>query len=703
MARKSAKILSGLLSELPAMTFKCRVDPQWTIIYVSEGSKELTGYSARDLVNNNSVAYVDLIHPTDRPVVRETIEESLAQGESYEVVYRLQGANGEKQVWERGHAYSGEEHSKGLEGVIMDITTRKEFISQGKTTPQISALMGIARDVASTLELEPLLGKILDKLNTVLEYDAASIMKLEGDVLNVSAYRGPIQQQKALEMSFPLQQAGANREVIRRKEPIVVGDIHSDEPLASEFRSAAGAELENAFSYLRCWLGVPLIYQDEVLGMLTLDHTEPNHYSYPDAEMAMAFANQVSLAIENARLYEREKERLATSEQKRLIAEGFRETVSALNSNQSLDMVLDTVLDQTFRTLGAGGAAIYQLERLETQPDLLLASIVSKNMPEEFTNVDSITFDKSKIHDQILQKLPLSIENLNNYEFSDRRLTSELKYLHQVIRQHFSAALAIPLNVQEELFGLVGLFYEQTRQFTDEEINAAVSFVDQAALAIENAQLNSKVEEAAIIEERNRMARELHDSVTQSLYSVTLFAEAAMRMADQSNLERVQDHLGSVQEMSQQALKEMRLLIYQLRDTREKGNNFEDRIKNRLETVERRSGVEFDLQVKGNLDLPGPMVEELYLITQEALNNAQKHAEASQVEVELQAEGPELKLRISDDGCGLDIEQARNSGGMGLQNMAERAEKIGGRFSVESDPGQGTSVFVTLSSEYNVK
>ena len=181
------------------------------------------------------------------------------------------------------------------------------------------------------------------------------------------------------------------------------------------------------------------------------------------------------------------------------------------------------------------------------------------------------------------------VENLSLEDVETHYVSDSMKNLGRVVQEKFGASIATPLVVGGELYGVIILYYEKPREFSDEAISLATSFADQASLAIENARLNKKVEEAAVIEERNRMARELHDSVTQSLYSVTLFAEAAKRMAEQDEPERVTSHLENVERMSQQALKEMRLLIYQTRSAGKENCCFEDKIKSRLETVERRS------------------------------------------------------------------------------------------------------------------
>ena len=411
--RDAQMILSGLVSELPGMVFRCRSDPWWTMTYLSEGCEKLTGYSSEELIDNRGRSYVQLIHPADRPRVRKKVEESLAENSPYEIIYRLLSPGKQKWVWERGHGVDSNGEYGIIEGFVTDVTKKiKEggnLRGREEKSPELSVLMDIVQDVASTLELETLLGKILDKLGTVLEYDAASILTLEEDILEVSAYRGPIDQEKARNISFQLEEAGANREVIARGEPVVIDDVRSDEPLARELRKTAGEDLTSTFDYLRCWMGIPLILKNTVLGMLTLDHKKPRYYSFRDAEVALAFANQVAIAIENARLYKREKERLETSERRRCVAESLRETLSALNSNQSLETILDTLLDQSLKSLEADGAAVYRVEEDESGSEDLAVEVTAKNMPEEFWDVSSFSIVKSEMQSDLSKGGPLAV------------------------------------------------------------------------------------------------------------------------------------------------------------------------------------------------------------------------------------------------------------------------------------------------------
>jgi two-component system nitrate/nitrite sensor histidine kinase NarX len=155
--------------------------------------------------------------------------------------------------------------------------------------------------------------------------------------------------------------------------------------------------------------------------------------------------------------------------------------------------------------------------------------------------------------------------------------------------------LAIPLFVSGEFYGCLALYYSQERLFSQEEISLAVAFGDQSALAIENDRLRNLVKQAAVLEERGRLARELHDSVTQSLFSLTLLAEGWQRLLRSGKMENVAETLGELGEIAQQALKEMRLLVYELRPPALEQEGLLGALHQRLNAVERRAGVETHL------------------------------------------------------------------------------------------------------------
>jgi signal transduction histidine kinase/ligand-binding sensor domain-containing protein len=207
--------------------------------------------------------------------------------------------------------------------------------------------------------------------------------------------------------------------------------------------------------------------------------------------------------------------------------------------------------------------------------------------------------------------------------------------------------------------------------------------------------------EKAITEERSRLSRELHDSVTQSLHSSTLMAEAGQRLAGSGDIDRARGYLIRLGEISQQALREMRLLVYELRPLALNEFGLAGAIQQRLDAVERRSGVEVELTVEDKLELPRNIEEELFRIAMEALNNALKHAHPSRVTValhmNLKKELPCIELAVVDDGIGFDPDKKDDEGGLGLVSIKERIEKLGGELSITSQPDEGTQVRVCVN------
>ncbi len=226
------------------------------------------------------------------------------------------------------------------------------------------------------------------------------------------------------------------------------------------------------------------------------------------------------------------------------------------------------------------------------------------------------------------------------------------------------------------------------------EIRGTLAFIIDVT---ERKQAEEALRELAVIEERHRLARELHDSVTQSLYSATLMAEAGRRLAASGDFERVEQYLGRLGETSQQALKEMRLLVYELRPLELEREGLIGALRQRLDAVERRAGVETKLLFDEALKLPAHLEEELYRVAQEALNNALKHSAATLVTASLVANGECVELTVDDNGRGFDSDAARNSGGMGLVSIRERMEMLGGSLDICSAPGEGTRIKVSVA------
>jgi signal transduction histidine kinase len=219
--------------------------------------------------------------------------------------------------------------------------------------------------------------------------------------------------------------------------------------------------------------------------------------------------------------------------------------------------------------------------------------------------------------------------------------------------------------------------------------------VRQERLVAENGRLHERARQAAVLEERQRLARELHDSVTQSLYGISLQAEAASRALTAGDAVPVASNLEEIRETSQEALGEMRLLLFELRPPLLEEHGLYGALQSRLGAVESRAGLVTELQGEGAERLPPETEQELYRLAQEALNNVLKHAHASRVAVRLDVSTDRAVLEVADDGVGFEP-YLRGGDGFGLPGMRERVERLGGTLQVESEPGAGTRVRVEV-------
>jgi PAS domain S-box-containing protein len=208
--------------------------------------------------------------------------------------------------------------------------------------------------------------------------------------------------------------------------------------------------------------------------------------------------------------------------------------------------------------------------------------------------------------------------------------------------------------------------------------------------------LEEQVKERAIASERSRLARELHDSVTQALYSVTLYAEATRLAFSAEKQDVAVENLRELHNIAREAMLDMRMLIFELHPPVLEEEGLIAALQARLAAVESRARLQTEIRVEGERRLPLAVEEELFRIALEALNNVIKHAKAQQVTVNLNFESKGVYLEIADDGVGFDPVTARQSGGMGLPGIEQRVERIRGSFFIESAPGDGTTMRVTV-------
>jgi signal transduction histidine kinase len=259
----------------------------------------------------------------------------------------------------------------------------------------------------------------------------------------------------------------------------------------------------------------------------------------------------------------------------------------------------------------------------------------------------------------------------------------------------------IPLISKGRPLGTINLLCRLPRSPAAEQLSLLAAIGQQIGVAIENAELYEQAQKLAAAEERQRLARDLHDSVTQALYGVTLYAEAASRLLASGETEQAAEHLKDLRETAQEALREVRLLIFELRPPILEREGLVAALQARLESVEERSGLKTSFEVEDGIRqerLPLELETGLYRIAQEALNNIIKHAQANEVRVCLKYLEPErrIRLEVMDNGQGFNAANGTGKGRYGLHTMQERAALLGGQLTIMSKPGKGTRVKVEV-------
>jgi signal transduction histidine kinase len=250
--------------------------------------------------------------------------------------------------------------------------------------------------------------------------------------------------------------------------------------------------------------------------------------------------------------------------------------------------------------------------------------------------------------------------------------------------------------------GVLGAFYltekEGAPEFGPEDERLIETFAAHAAVAIENARLYERSRELSIAEERNRLARELHDSLTQKLFGVVLTAEAAATLIDRDG-ESARTQLRRVQDLAREAMEELRSLIFELRPAALASEGLAVTLRKHVDGLRRLYRADIGLRILGRLELPPATEREVFRVAQEALANALRHAHADRVELELDSRDGRVVLTVADDGVGFVADATGlRSRRLGLTSMEERARSVGGTLGIESAPGAGTTIRLQVPS-----
>jgi signal transduction histidine kinase len=337
--------------------------------------------------------------------------------------------------------------------------------------------------------------------------------------------------------------------------------------------------------------------------------------------------------------------------------------VVVLDSDRPLSDLLGRVIDQASQLLGSDGCCVYRYDPEQEELEVAAASGASPC---------GGTISAARTDEPIVRALaahaPVAVTS----------------------GEHGGALLAVPLLVRSEAYGVLALTYREERVFNDLDVRLAASFGGQVALAIENARLRDEIGQAAAASERSRLARDLHDSVTQSLFAASLKAEAIRRRWRPTS-DEARDNVEDVERLARGALAEMRTLLMEMRPDTLAEASLATLIEQLAAATEGGSRVTVHVELRGSAQLPRHVSVALFRIAQEALQNVNRHSGATEAWVMLDTAGAEVRLSVRDNGHGFD-EATVTPEHFGLAMMRERGEDAGVQVTVESAPGAGATV-----------
>jgi PAS domain S-box-containing protein len=605
-------------------------------------------------------------------------------------------------VWTYTTIADGEGTAEYVIGAGIDITERQQmadienaglYSQIERHFDELETLLAVQQAITSRLETHSVLQLVADAAHRLTATRLGIVYLIDRDDLRVAVFSGSHNGELFVGYRMPVADSVAGL-AIQSGQAVIINDARDDPRLYADLVQRLG---------VRSYLAVPLFSNSTAVGVIAVADKLEGELG-PDEERTLTMlAPGVVIGLENARLYQEEQTRRQEAEERRRVAESLRDILAVLNSNQPLDTVLDYIAVQITQLLGSDADVIYRLQAGKKIFTVQAARGLTEN---NLANID-IPLDNPILYQVISTHRPVAVVDVAALVADANRArpgASQHNYL-SYLATNYRAILAVPLIIQDEVYGGIVLFYRQPRTFSEEEIALAKTYGDQVALAIENARLRQQAEQIAVAAERGRLARDLHDSVTQAIFSASLVAEVLPQIW-QRNPDEAQQSLADLRHLTRGALAEMRALLLELRPAALLEAPLDDLLRQLTQAITARSQLHVTMSLDKAPELPPDVQVAFYRIAQEALNNVVKHAEAGQLILRLQTAATArenmadteslpgmLSLCIEDDGCGFDLESVP-SDRLGLGIMRERAEAIRAKLRIESRIDQGTAVLL---------
>jgi PAS domain S-box-containing protein len=647
------------------------------------------------------------IHPDDLPQLLEVWQGLLASGKSGELEARLRRADGVYR-WFLFRV----EPLRDAQGTIVkwygtntDIDDRKRAEALLAGENQILEMVATGRPLVVILDG---LCRIVDKLR---DNSLASILLIDPNGSCLRRGAGPSFPEAFMAAVDGIEIGpcvGSCGTAAFRKEQVIVSDIATD-PLWANYR-----ELALAYG-LRAGWSTPILSSDgSVLGVFGIYGREPRSPTPQHQQIIKQITHLASVAIERKRA----AESLGASE---LLARGqldaLTHTLDALARESDPDRLLEHVLRTIVEQSDAHSVSVWDREpdgdwlelfamiedsRFQTRsgafhPAARLAMLAQDHPVWReilHTGLHAVIED---IDEPVVRMCVGFGPNATWHDILDDAdlAPAVMRFKSHLREMGVHTILFVPMLVAGRVTGFIGIRFTLKRGFRQEEIELTLALAHQATLAIQLTRLSAQSRQSAVMAERNRMARDIHDTLAQGFTGVIVQLEAAGEAMSQSRTAKVSDHLNQAGELARESLREARRSVQALRPQALEGKQLSEALKDLVKKMTAGTTVKAEFTSQGEQQkLPPEWETNLLRIGQEVLTNVLRHARASEFNVLLVFDSREIRLNLRDDGCGFDPK--RRHEGFGLQGMRERAEGMGGQLSIESANGKGTMISIVL-------
>lgn len=511
----------------------------------------------------------------------------------------------------------------------------------------------------------------------IFQVDAAALFLISKDVLYISASSG-----KWEHWSGSPHPIGENefKEILSLGHPYF---INSPEEFAKTFKFHDVNDKPMS-KMVSCAL-VPVHSENTPIGLLVLSNYSRKKPLETQTNLLATVAEIAGITIQRMKSMDA-MEQLVTRRNNELSA--LYNVIATASQSKNIKDKLEIALGEVLRSLNCLHGSIFLYDWDENRLRCFASQQLPSNLKER---IENSTLETSWEGWAILHDEALVISDIS----SDQRFIG----MNHILDDQKLVYVGMPIKNNGKISGVLSILRMGTQVFSIDEISFIYALANHIGVIIENNSLIERVEKAALADERSRLARDLHDSVTQTLYSSTFFAETGLKMIEQGKLEQVKEYLAKLSQSSLQALKEMRLLIYQLRPEILKTEGLIPALRQRLELVENKVTIQTKLSVNEIRRLSDHIEDALYWIAIEALNNILKHAQASQVLIKIQMEEVRVILQIQDNGKGFEPLETTHINGLGLNNIRERLQKEGGSLEISSSKEQGTTLTIICPIE----